>query len=191
MKGISQSLISSRFHRLSKINKAIKIIVALILVNVSLFSQIDASWLGIWKGELKIHTYSDADIRHTLPMELHISKTDSQRVWNWRIIYRDSTKDDRKYLLRIDDYNKGKYVIDETDGILLEANLFGNKLISRFEVMNSLLEITYTLDGDKILFEVSSSNLKPTSITQSQAEQVEVKSYEITSYQTAILTRQK
>lgn len=124
-------------------------------------------------------------------MELHISKTDSQRVWNWRIIYRDSTKDDRKYLLRIDDYNKGKYIIDETDGILLESNLFGNKLISRFEVMNSLLEITYTLDGDKILFEVSSSKLKPTSVTQSQAEQVEVKSYEITSYQTAILYKQK
>jgi hypothetical protein len=171
--------------------KAKIVIIALLLVNCSLFSQIDKSWLGIWKGELKIHSYSDTDIRHTLPMELHISKTDSQRVWNWRIIYRDSTKDDRKYLLRIDDYNKGKYIIDETDGILLEANLFGNKLISRFEVMNSLLEITYTLDGDKILFEVSSSNLKPTSVTQSQAEQVEVKSYEITSYQTAILYKQK
>ncbi|HMQ80531.1 MAG TPA: hypothetical protein PKE39_13140 [Ignavibacteria bacterium] len=159
----------------------------LFIFNVSLFSQINDTWLGIWKGELKIHTYGDADIRHTLPMELHVSKADSAGVWNWRIIYRDSTKDDRKYLLRIDDYNNGKYFIDETDGILLEANLFGNKLISRFEVMSSLLEITYTLGGDKILFEVSSSKVKPTSVTQSQAEQIEVKSYEITSYQTAVL----
>ena len=164
-----------------------KAAVLLFILNVSLFSQIDESWIGIWKGELKIHSYSDTDIRQTLPMELHINKTDSQRVWNWRIIYTDSTKDDRKFLLRIDDYNKGNYIIDETDGILLEANLFGNKLISRFEVMNSLLEITYTLGGDKILFEVSSSKVKPTSVTQSQAEQIDVKSYEITSYQTAVL----
>lgn len=162
----------------------------LFILNVSLYAQIGDSWLGIWQGELNIES-SPLGLRNSIPMELHVSKTDSQGIWNWRIIYRDSTKDDRKYLLRIDDYNKGKYIIDETDGIMLEANLFGNKLISRFEVMNSLLEITYTLDGDKILFEVSSSNLKPTSITQSQAEQVEVKSYEITSYQTAILTRQK
>jgi len=174
-----------------KSKKAKIVIIALMLINSSLFSQINASWLGIWKGELKIHTYSNADIRHTLPMELHISKSDSQRVLNWRIIYKDSTQDDRRYLLKIVDEKAGKYVIDEKDGIVLEANLFGNKLISRFEVMNSLLEITYTLDGDKILFEVSSSNLKPTTVTQSQAEQVEVKSYEITSYQTAVLHKLK
>lgn len=173
-----------------KSKKAKIVIIALLLINSSLFSQINDTWLGIWQGELKIEN-SPTGMRNGIPMELHISKSDSQRVWNWRIIYRDSTKDDRKYLLRIDDYNSGKYLIDEQDGILLEANLFGNKLISRFEVMNSLLEITYTLDGDKILFEVSSSKVKPTSVTQSQAEQVEVKSYEIISYQTAVLYKLK
>jgi hypothetical protein len=178
-------------HSKGKSKKAKIVFFTLLLINSSLFSQINESWIGIWKGELKIHANGDAGIRNTLPMELHINKSDSLGIWNWRIIYNDSTKDDRKYLLRIDDFNQGKYLIDEQDGILLEANLFGNKLISRFEVMNSLLEISYTLDGDKILFEVSSSNLKPTSVTQSQAEQIEVKSYEITDYQTAILRKQK
>ena len=189
MKCISQSLISSRFHRLSKVQLS-KAAFLLFILNVSLFAQIGDSWLGVWKGELNIEN-SPTGVRNVIPMELHISKSDSAGIWNWRIIYKDSTQDDRKYLLKIVDEKAGKYVIDEKDGIVLEANLFGNKLISRFEVMNSLLEITYTLDGDRIHFEVSSSKLKPTSVTQSQAEQVEVKSYEIISYQTAILYKQK
>lgn len=164
--------------------------VLLFILNVSLYAQIGDSWLGIWQGELNIES-SPLGLRNSIPMELHVSKTDSQGIWNWRIIYRDSAKDDRKYLLKLVDQTAGKYIIDETDGILLEAGLFRNKLISRFEVMDALLEISYTLDEDKIYFEVSSSKVKPTSITQSQAEQIEVKSYEITSYQTAILTKQK
>jgi len=162
----------------------------LLFLNLSLFAQINEVWIGIWKGELNIEN-SPTGVRNVIPMELHISKSDSAGIWNWRIIYKDSTQDDRKYLLRSAGENNGKYVIDEKDGILLEANLFGNILISRFEVMNSLLEITYNLDGERILFEVSSSKLQPTSVTQSQAEQIEVKSYEIISYQTAILYKQK
>lgn len=166
------------------------VIFVLLLFNSSLYSQINDLWLGIWQGELTIES-SPLGLRNSIPMELHVSKTDSAGIWNWRIIYEDSTQDDRRYLLKIVDEKAGKYVIDEKDGILLEANLFGNKLISRFEVMDVLLEITYTLDEEKIYFEVSSSKVKPTSVTQSKAEQIEVKSYGVTGYQTAILHKQK
>ncbi len=173
-----------------KSEKAKIVIFVLLLFNGSLYSQINDTWLGIWQGELNIES-SPLGLRNSIPMELHISKTDSAGIWNWRIIYRDSTVDDRKYLLKTVDEKARKYIIDETDGILLEAGLFRNRLISRFEVMDALLEISYTLDEEKIYFEVSSSKVKPTSVTQSQAEQIEVKSYEVTGYQTAILYKQK
>lgn len=203
-KVISQSLISSRFHRLSKINpsmpdfnqaslvfkKAKIIIAAIILVNVSLLSQIDDSWYGVWQGKLEIES-SPYGLRNSIPMELHISAADTAGVLNWRIIYNDSATDDRKYLLRIVDAEKGKYVIDEKDGIQLEANLFRNKLISRFEVMGSLLEISYSLETDKIIFGVTSGKITPSLITQSEQEQIEVKSYEVTSSQAAILYKIK
>lgn len=186
---ISQCLISSRFHRLSKIQMP-KVAVLLFVLNLSILAQIDDSWLGIWQGELNIES-SPLGLRNSIPMELHISKTDTAGIWDWRIVYRDSANDDRKYLLKTVDKEAGKYIIDETDGILLEAGLFRNKLISRIEVMDALLEISYTLDEEKIYFEVSSSKVNPTSVTQSQAEQIEVKSYEVTGYQTAILYKHK
>lgn len=158
----------------------------LLFLNVSLFAQIDESWLGIWRGKLEIRD-NNPGLRDSIPMELHISKTDSAGILNWRIIYSDSAKDDRRYLLRTVDVSKGKYVIDEKDGILLDAYLFDNKLISRFEVMKSLLEITYTLEGDKIIFQVTSGKAESTSVSGSLQEDIEVRSYSITSSQNAVL----
>lgn len=158
----------------------------LLLLNVSLFAQIDESWLGIWRGKLEIRDYNPG-LRDSILMELHISKTDSAGILNWRIIYSDSAKDDRKYLLRTADVSKGKYVIDEKDGIMLDTYLFGHKLISRFEVMKSLLEITYTLEGDKIIFQLTSGKAESTSVSESSTEDIEVRSYNITNSQNAVL----
>ncbi len=166
-----------------------KIFLVLFLFTSGIFSQINDSWIGIWKGELVILNEAGTDKMSSIHMELHITKTDSANIYNWRIVYKDSTKDDRKYLLRTIDKKNGKYVVDEKDGILLEANLFENTLVSRFEVENSLLDISYKLDADKIVFEVISSLVKPTSSTLSQLEQVQVNSYTVTSIQRAYLFR--
>jgi len=117
--------------------------------------------LGKWSGELFIFGQPGIEKLSTIHMELHISETDSANVYNWRIIYKDSASDDRKYLLRTIDQAKGRYVIDEKDGILLEANLLGNALISRFDTGGSLLEIQYTLQEDSIVFEVTVSSVNP------------------------------
>ena len=172
----------------NQITKALSII---LLFTGSIFAQIGDNWNGIWKGELMIFSGPSADKVSSVHMELHISNTDSENIRNWRIIYRDSTKDDRKYKLKTVDASKGKYLIDETDGVFLEANLYDNNLISRFEVMNNLLDISYKLESDKIVFEVSTSTAKSTSSTLSQLEQIEVKSYTVTSYQRAYLYPEK
>ena len=157
------------------------------LLNVSLFAQIDNSWLGKWSGELFIFGQPGIEKLSTIHMELHISETDSANVCNWRIIYKDSASDDRKYLLRTIDQAKGRYVIDEKDGILLEANLLGNALISRFDIGGSLLEAQYTLLEDRIVFEVTVSSVNPVSTSESQLVQGEVRSYTVTNYQRANL----
>lgn len=152
-------------------------------------SQNINDWIGLWKGELVVLHEAGTDKMSSVHMQLHISKTDSANILNWGIIYRDSTKDYRKYLLRIVDKSKGKYLIDERDGILLEANLFESTLVSRFEVTGTLLEVSYKLDDDKIVFEVTTSQLKPTSTTKSTVDQVEVNSYTVTNIQRAYLFR--
>lgn len=174
----------------NKCQKANIVIIFLLLVNGTIFAQIDESWYGVWQGKLEI-SGSPLGLRNSIPMELHVSTTDTIGKLNWRIIYNDSATDDRKYLLKTVDAEKGKYVIDEKDGIQLEANLFRNKLISRFEVMGSLLEITYSLETDKIIFGVTSGKITPSLVTKSEQEQIEVKSYEVSSFQSAILYKQK
>ena len=169
--------------------KISKILLILLFACGSGVSQINDAWLGIWKGELVILNDAGTDKMSSVHMELHISKTDSVNIYNWRIIYRDSSKEDRKYLLRIVDKSKGKYIIDEKDGIMLEANLFESTLVSRFEVTGTLLDVSYKLDDDKIVFEVITSQLKPTSTTKSNVDQVEVNSYTVTNIQKAYLFR--
>lgn len=169
--------------------KLLKIFLLLFFSCASAFSQISDEWLGLWKGELLIFHAAGSDKLMSVHMELHITKTDSVNILNWRSIYKDSTKDDRKFLLRSDDVSKGKYMIDEKDGILIEANLFDNTLICRFEVAGTLLDFTYKLEGEKIIFEVITSQLLPTLTTKSTVDQVAVNSYTVTNIQRANLYR--
>lgn len=170
------------------INKNIyTLLFLLILFTVKIYSQFDNTWMGIWKGELFIYSKPGDEKVTTLHMELHISKTDSAGKYNWRIIYDDSTKDDRKYLLRTVDEKAGKYVIDEKDGIMLNAELLGNRLISRFSVQGSMLDISYTLESDKMVFEVSAGSDAPLETTKSNEDNVSVSSFNVTNYQKAYL----
>ena len=151
------------------------------------YSQLSDAWLGKWKGELLIYNEAGTDKLISIHMELHIDKTDTAGIYNWRIIYKDSTKDDRKYLLRTIDQKKGKYAIDEKDGILLEMNLFDNTILSRIEVDGFLLDIIYKLETDKIIFETISGSSKPGSTSTSITEKYDVLSYTVSNYQKAYL----
>lgn len=159
------------------------------LVSSILYGQNIDGWQGIWAGELFIYSKPGDEKLKTIHMELHISKTDSAGIYNWRIIYEDSAKDDRKYILRTIDEKGGKYAVDEKDGILLNAELLGNRLVSRFSVQGSLIEINYTLESDKMVFEVTSGSDTPMQTTKSTAEDVTVSSFNVTGYQRAYLFR--
>ena len=71
----------------------------------------------------------------------------------------------------------------------------GNSLVSRFEIMGSMLDCIYTLRGKEIEFQIISSLTKPSSTTgggKYQDEEIPlINSYQIMGYQTAILKKLK
>lgn len=167
----------------------IRSIIVLIIFSAISFGQNIDEWIGNWAGELIIYSAPGYDKIKSMHMELHISKSDSAGLYNWHIIYGDSSKDHRKYLLRTIDAVNGKYEIDEKDGILLGAEMLGNKLICRFIVQGSLIDITYELENDKLIFEVFAGSDTPVRSTTGSEENITVNSFMVTNYQKAFLQK--
>ena len=122
------------------------------------------AWVGNWSGELSI--YNAKGLQQKIPMGLEIQPTAQKEVFTWALIYgEDKEKGRRDYELNIKDAEKGWYVIDEKNSILLDCYLFHNKLYSRFEVMGNMLLCTYEKQGDQIIFEVISGKQEAVSTT--------------------------
>jgi hypothetical protein len=150
-------------------------------------------WLGIWEGTLDI--YKNQKIVQSVPMRLEHLKTDSSGVYIWAIIYgEDKVNGRRSYELKPKDISKGHYVVDEKNGILLDGYVFANKYISNFEVMGNQLTSIYERNGDYLIFEIIVNTTAPIQITgnvKTEGEETipEVKSFQITGYQTATLKK--
>ena len=148
------------------------------------------AWVGNWSGELFI--YNTKGLKQKIPMGLEIQPTAKKEVFTWALIYgEDKEKGRRSYELNIKDVEKGRYVIDEKNSILLDCYLYHNKLYSRFRVMDNVLLCTYEKQGDQIIFEVISGNQKAVSTTggeKVEGEDIpEVKSFDIIVSQRAVL----
>ncbi len=148
--------------------------------------------LGYWKGALEI--YSRSGSVQTIPMAMLIEETSDESTIGWQLIYNEKEKEDkRSYLLIKVDEENGHYQIDEDNGIILDAYLFKNKLISTFAVQGSLLTISYTFHQDEIIFEVIVGPVEPIhstgNIKVGEASIPPVDSYETTATQRAVLKR--
>lgn len=121
-------------------------------------------WLGYWEGTLDI--YNASGKVQSLPMALDNARTENDSIFTWAIIYGEDTIAGRRdYLLQVVDAEKGLYVTDEQNGILLDNHLVGNELISVFEVMGNTLTTTYRREGDEMFFEILMFKSKESSIT--------------------------
>jgi len=110
-------------------------------------------WLGNWSGELNIFTVNG--LKQTLPMALDLSTTDTSGIYTWAIIYgHDSIAQRRDYVLKEVDKSLGHYVIDEKNGILIDAYHIHNELSSVFSVMGNTLVNAYRLEGNQLTFTV-------------------------------------
>ena len=148
------------------------------------------TWIGQWHGELAI--YSNSQKVKTIPMKLVIERSDNTKEYKWHITYgSDSLTDVRPYKLIVKDDEKGKYLIDEGNGIELEAYLVNEKLICIFEVMASRLVITYSKRKNQIDFEVFSfpkdEYVISGGVETTEGNVPQVKSFSLRGYQYAEL----
>ena len=150
------------------------------------------SWTGIYKGDL--HIYGVDSVRMNVPMELTISPTARDSVYEWKIIYTMAGKEDlRAYELKILDAQKGHYLIDEKNSIVLDAYLRANIFTSFFDVSGAFIIATYTKEGNTIIFEIISAvteSVNTSGNIKSDDENIpEVHSYHVNGRQRAILKK--
>lgn len=164
-------------------------IVSLFSLNAQVTDKFPKSYFGIYKGDLLIQNASGTQ---SVGMELHVNATDTIGKYQYKIVYiTDDNRQERNYNLITKDGEKGQFVVDENNGILLEAKLFENKLISVFEVKGSLLITTETFYEGYMTFEIVFSNINNKSLSGGDSEMSpEVSSYPVSVYQYAKLQRQ-
>lgn len=144
--------------------------------------QFPDDYFGIYKGDLHI---TNSRGEQTIQMEFHLQATDSVGNYKYVLVYiADGNRQERHYNLI--DKGNGAYVVDENNGILLEATLIDNKLYSMFEVQGNILTTTETFYKDKMVFETTFSNREQKKTTGIEGG-VKVHTYPITTVQKAVL----
>lgn len=147
-----------------------------------------ASFIGTWKGKLQW-------IRAGMPteefsMQLRIQRADTAGQFTWQINYGEDNKDIRPYLLKAIDTAKGHWVIDETDGIILDSYLHGNCLQGAFTVNNNTIVDNYCIADGKMNVEFFSIRLGDKKESgKGTADVPTVTSYRIGSYQVGKLSK--
>jgi len=151
--------------------------------------QFPDDYFGIYKGDLKIHS-----VRGTkeIGMEFHFNKTDQTDKYQYMLVYIfDGKRQERKYTLLTKDAPKGQYLVDENNGILLDAQLFDNTLYFMFEVEGTIITTTERFYENEMDFEITATNKNKKVVSgQENTEVSEVISYPITTVQKARLVKE-
>lgn len=160
------------------------------IFSVSQQGSFPQSWVGNWKGELSWFAQPGENPRQ-VNMELRIQPSDSAHRFSWQIIYGNANEDNRPYTLIAKDSSKGHWVIDEHNGIVLDQYWIAGKLSGAFTVMNSTIINNYWMEEGKLHVEFYSISAKPVSTTgKGDKDSPFVNSYQVKSYQKAVLVRQ-
>ncbi len=158
---------------------------------ISQSTSFPQSWVGNWKGELDWYRTGKAEPQK-VNMELRIQPTGIPGTFTWQIIYGSATEDNRPYTLIAKDTTKTHWVIDENNGIVLDQYWVGNKFCGAFTVMDKTIVNNYWMENDKLMIEFYSIGAKPIATTgKGTEESPAVDSYQIGSYQKAVLLRTK
>jgi hypothetical protein len=107
------------------------------------------AWHGVWRGSLTLRPPLK-NFPETLAMELRITPKE-KNTWSWTLAY--SGQPERLYELQAVADKPGTFVLDEKNGILLDAVLENNELLTAFEVEGRLLLTRYTLVASGIQYE--------------------------------------
>ena len=125
-------------------------------------------------------------------MEFHLNKTDSIGKHQYMLVYIfKGERQERNYTLRKKEASKNDYILDENNGILLDAKLVDNNLYFMFEVQGSLLTTTLRFYKKTMDFEITMIKPEQKNVSGTTGENpIEVISYPILVVQKANLIRQ-
>jgi hypothetical protein len=153
------------------------------------------AWLGEWHGTLEI--FGAKGKVQSLPMELHLHPIDSiAGGYTFTIVYgEDKEAGRRPYHLLTLDAATGRYLLDERNGIRMEAYFVNGKLIQWFEVQGALLYTSVEKVGRRLVWEIVSGSSKPVSTTGggiAEGEEIPpVQAYPVSGLQRAVLKRRR
>lgn len=158
-------------------------------IAISQSTDFPKSWEGTWRGNLRIYSANVPDTSpvQIIPMSLTILPITSNS-WSWIISYEAPGQQSRNYELIKDSLSK--WSIDEKNGIVLNQRFVGNRIVSSFSVMGSLLICYYWLEGEIMNMEIhmtSSGEISTTGFGTEESPVVGVHSFGV--YQSAKLYR--
>lgn len=148
------------------------------------------AWHGVWAGTVT-QTRADGSSMQ-FEMRLTIAPTDDPKALQWLIEYSGAAGSSRRDYRLIAGDGPNRFVIDEQNGIRLDATLFGDTLSSHFQVGGQTLWDTHRLvqqgDARRIEFELFTASQNRDSSSQATASpEIEVLSSQPSSRQFAVL----
>lgn len=150
-----------------------------------------ADFVGHWKGEMAWYAQGKKEPQK-FAMQLRILPADTAGQYTWQIIYGDKETDNRPYLLKPVDTAKGRWVIDEKNGIVLDQYWAGGKLHGVFAVGGTTIIDSYWLEDGKLQVEFVSIATAPLTRTGYGTEDSpHVDSYNVKSVQRGTLSKVK
>jgi len=171
-------------------NIAYKILFCSFLLSQVCFAQdnFPDEYLGIYKGTLNIESQQG---KQKFPMEFHLLKTDTLDRYRYVLVYGEGEKKQvRNYHMIAKNKEKGEYVVDENNGIILTDKRFGNTLYSLFEVNENLLTTFITFEEDQVIWEITFAPKKEKEVSYATSDSTKVIAYPIKTRQKAFLKKQ-
>ncbi|MEI8214063.1 MAG: hypothetical protein WCI02_18070 [Planctomycetota bacterium] len=154
-------------------------------------SQLPGDWIGTWRGTVR--NFRPDGEPNAFEMELTIAPTGSSNELQWKIVYEGPQgKSERDYRIYSGE-SEGRFVIDEQNGIRIDAVLFENTLLSHFSNQSQTLWTKYersaSSEPPEIRFELVAADNQNKTVTKAKGLDIAVESVQASSHQTAILKR--
>lgn len=143
-------------------------------------------FLGDWRGTMEWRTPGKPEPQR-VAMRIRIAGPQDDGSYTYRLTYGDKETDDRPYVLKPVDKEKGHWQIDERNGIVLDQYWTGERFVGVFTVSGNTITASLRRDGPKLVSEMTTFEAAATSTTGDG----KVTTNRVKSVQRADLTKSK
>jgi hypothetical protein len=145
---------------------------------------------GTWSGNLSFDTPGGSQ---SIACELIITYLPDEKTYTWLTKYFTAGEViEKNYVIKCYDPAKGHFILDENNGIYLDAYLKGNNLISLYEVSDLFFHTEYEFENDKIIFQINFFPIKAQTTSGGNTLDIPlVNSFALSGTQRAVFTRKK